>query len=168
MGHDGVAGAGGRWPVIDERHDPAVVRQISDASCVSACGEMLLTDRGVDAVGQAALLAHLGSPAVTLELAGALNRLTGMGLWRSAQLNVSAMGERTAIEILSLSGSWVAELREVQAKIGHAVVVDGLTDDDTLRLRDPFDSTSYRMRIEDFLTYWTWTAVWQERPYEET
>lgn len=74
------------------------------------------------------------------------------------------MGERTAIEILGLAGSWVAELREVRAKVGHAVVVDGVNDDNTLTIRDPFDGTSYRMRVEAFLTYWTWTAVWQEHP----
>ena len=167
MEYESVAGAGGHWPVIDERPDPMVIRQTTPASCVSACGEMLLKDRGVDTVDQEALVAEFGLPAVTLELADVLNRLAGVGPWRGAQVNVPAMGERAAIEILSLSGSWVAELREVRAKIGHTVIVDGVNGDDTLSIRDPFDGTSYRMRVEDFLTYWTWTAVWQERPYEE-
>lgn len=70
---------GGRWPVIAEKFDPTVVRQTSDASCVSACGEMVLKDRGVGSVDQATLLAELGSPAITLELAGVLNRLAGLG-----------------------------------------------------------------------------------------
>ncbi len=44
-------GAGGYWPVIAERFDPAVVRQTSDLSCVSACGEMLLLkDRGMHTI----------------------------------------------------------------------------------------------------------------------
>lgn len=158
-----TTGAGGHWPTLDEKHDPAVIRQISDASCVSACGEMLLKDRGVDTVDQTTLLAELGSPAITLELAGVLNRLAEVETWRSAQLNVPAMGERTAIEILDLAGSWVAELREVRAKVGHAVVVGGMNSDNTLTIRDPFEGTSYRMRVEVFLAYWTWTALWQEQ-----
>ncbi len=164
MEHDALVGAGGRWPVIDEKPDPAVVRQTLDASCVSACGEMLLRDRGVETVTQANLLERLGSPAITPDLADVLNRLSGIGWWRGAQLNAAAMGERNAVEILSNSGSWVAEFREVGARIGHAVVVAGLRNDDTISIRDPYDATSYRMELGVFLTYWTWAAVWQEQP----
>jgi len=72
------------------------------------------------------------------------------------------MGGRDAVEVLTDSGSWVAEFREVRARIGHAVVVTALNDDDTLHIKDPFDGTSYRMKLDDFLQYWSWTAVWQE------
>jgi filamentous hemagglutinin len=160
--HEAPGGAGGRWPVIDERPDPSVVRQTSDMSCVSACGEMLLKDRGVNTLSQADLLVHLDAPAITLRLADVLNRLSPSGRWRGDYLDVSAMGEGKAIEILSNSGSWVAGMREVGAKIDHAVVVDGVNDGDTVSVRDPFDATSYTMRIEDFLGYWTWAAIWQE------
>jgi filamentous hemagglutinin len=125
---------------------------------------MLLRDRGVNTVNQANLLAQLGSPAITPDLAEALNRLSGLGQWRGAHLNAAGMGERNAVVILSNSGSWVAEFREVGVRIGHAIVVDGLRDDDTLSIRDPYDGTSYRMKLDVFLTYWTWAAVWQERP----
>lgn len=59
MERDNTAGAGGDWPVIDEKSDPTVVRQILDASCVSACGEMLMRDRGEGSLSQDALLDQL-------------------------------------------------------------------------------------------------------------
>lgn len=164
-GGDGVAGGGGPWPVIDERLDPAVVRQVNDASCVSACGEMLLRDRGVDIVTQADLLAELGSPTITADLAGALNGLLETGAWRGAALDVPAMGGRRTITALSTTGSWVAELYSFGARLAHAVVVDGMTGD-MLRIRDPFEGTSYRMGVDDFLSYWSWTAVWHGQPAE--
>lgn len=55
-------------------------------------------------------------------------------------------------------------MRDIGAKIDHAVVVDGVNDDNIVSVRDPFDATSYTMRIEDFLSYWTWAAIWQEEP----
>lgn len=70
-------------------------------------------------LNQADLLGQLGSPAITPDLADVLNRLSGIGLWRGAQLNAAGMGERNAVEILSNSGSWVAEFREVGARIGR-------------------------------------------------
>jgi filamentous hemagglutinin len=163
-GQDAPAGAGGHWPVIDERPDPAVVRQTSDLSCVSACGEMLLKDRGVHTVSQADLLAQLGAPAITIRLADALNRLSHSGRWRGDYLNVPTMGGGRAITILSSFGSWAAAMREVGAKIDHAVVIDGAGDDGTVGVRDPFEATSYRMTVEDFLKHWTWAAIWDERP----
>ncbi len=163
MERDNLVGAGGKWPVIDEKPDPSVVRQTFDASCVSACGEMLLRDCGIGGLSQADLMEQLGAPAVTLELAGVLNQRSGVERWRSAQVNVPDMGGRNAVEALGDLGSWVAEFREVGVRIGHAVVVDGLKDN-TLRIRDPFDGTSYTMKLDDFLEYWSWTAVWQERP----
>jgi len=123
-----------------------------------------LRDRGVGTLTQADLLGQLGAPAITPDLADVLNRLSGIGLWRGAQLNAAGMGERNAVKIPSNSGSWVAELREVGARIGHAVIVDGLRNGDTLSIRDPYGGTSYRMKVDVFLTYWTWAAVWQEQP----
>lgn len=139
---------------------------MSDLSCVSACGEMLLKDRGVHTIAQADLLAQLGAPAISVQLADALNRLSHNGHWRGDYLNVPSMGGDKAITILSSFGSWVAALREreVGAKIDHAVVIDGVGDDGTVGVRDPFDATSYRMTMEDFLYHWTWAAIWDEQP----
>ncbi len=158
------AGAGGYWPVIAERPDPAVVRQTSDLSCVSACGEMLLKDRRMHTIAQADLLAQLGAPAIFVRLADALNRLSHSGRWRGDYLNVPEMGGGKAIAILSSCGSWAAALREVGAKIDHAVVIDGVGGDGTVGVRDPFEATSYRMTRENFLTYWTWAAIWDAQP----
>ena len=168
MEHDALVGAGGRWPVIDEKPDPAVVRQTLDASCVSACGEMLLKDRGVETVTQANLLEWLGSPTVTADLAGAINGLLGVREWRGSALDVPAMGGRTVITLLSDMGSWVAELYLLGARLAHAVVVDGVNDDGTLSIRDPFDGTSYKMEVDVFLDYWSWTAVWRGYPKERS
>jgi len=110
---------------------------------------------------------HLGAPAITLRLADVLNRLSHRAGWRGDYLDVPRMGGGKAVAILSTSGSWVAAMREFGAKIDHAVVVDGLGDDDTVRVRDPFEATSYRMKIEDFLGYWTWAAIWQDPSPEE-
>lgn len=168
MERDILGGAGGNWPVIDEKLDPAVVRQTLDVSCVSACGEMLLRDRGVDTLTQADILEQLGSPAVTADLAGALNGLLGTREWRGSALDVPAMGGRRAIALLSATGSWAAELYALGARLAHAVVVDAVNDDDTLGMRDPFDGTSYKMEVDAFLTYWSWTAVWQGYPTERS
>jgi len=157
-------GAGGYWPVIAERSDPAVVRQTSDLSCVSACGEMLLKDRGIHTISQADLVAQLGAPTIFVWLADALNRLSHSGHWRGDYLNVPQMGGGKAIAILSSHGSWAAAMREVGAKIDHAVVIDGVGDDGTVGVRDPFEATSYKMTIENFLKYWTWAAIWDEQP----
>lgn len=47
-------------------------------------------------------------------------------------------------------------------------IVDGLGDDDAVRVGDPFDGTPYRMKTDDFPSYWTWAAVWQaSSPGEE-
>lgn len=164
----GPAGAGGHWPVIDEIPDPLVRRQVNDASCVSACGEMLLRDRGVDTVTQTDLLARLGSPAITADLAGVLNRLLGVREWRGAVLDVATMGGRRAVTLLSSTGSWAAELYPFGAHLAHVVVVDSVSDDDLLSIRDPFDGTSYTMKLDDFLVYWSWTAVWHGHPTERT
>lgn len=113
-------------------------------------------------LSQVELVAELGAPAITLRLADALNRRSHRTGWRGDYLDVPRMGGGRAIAILSNTGSWVAALRELGAKIDHAVVVDGLGDDDTVRVRDPFDATSYRMKVDEFLSYWTWAAVWQD------
>ncbi|MDQ2828721.1 MAG: hypothetical protein M3Y74_06700 [Chloroflexota bacterium] len=164
MERDALVGAGGQWLVIDEKPDPAVVRQSLDASCVSACGEMLLRECGVETVTQANLLERLGSPAITAELADAINELLGVREWRGVALDVPTMGGRKAIALLSDMGSWVAELYLLGARLAHAVVVDSVNDDGTLSIRDPFDGTSYKMEVDIFLDYWSWTAVWRGYP----
>lgn len=42
------SGAGGYWKRINERFDISVVKQINDLSCVSAVGEMLAKDFGLN------------------------------------------------------------------------------------------------------------------------
>jgi filamentous hemagglutinin len=45
---ENLFGAGGNWQIIDEISDPNIIRQENDLSCGSACGEMLLKDRGIN------------------------------------------------------------------------------------------------------------------------
>jgi Papain-like cysteine protease AvrRpt2 len=61
---------------------------------------------------------------------------------------------------LNTTGSWAAVLWEVGAGIGHMVLVDGLDEAGYVLIRDPWDSTKYKMTIDDFLNYWTTEGVY--------
>ena len=52
-------GAIGNWEKFDERFDETIVKQVNDASCVSAVGEMLTRFYGLD-ISQKEILESIG------------------------------------------------------------------------------------------------------------
>jgi ABC-type bacteriocin/lantibiotic exporter with double-glycine peptidase domain len=159
--HPAWAGAGGNWPAIDEIFDPKVVKQKSDLSCVAACGEMLLKDRGIN-ISQAVIEELIGLASAPEFLAGALNELNPdtSGQWKGAFLNLPGATQFQVFETLNTTGSWAAVLWEKGVGIGHMIIVDGLDEDEYVMIRDPWQGTRYRMIIDDFLQYWSQSGVY--------
>jgi filamentous hemagglutinin len=65
-------------------------------------------------------------------------------------------------EAQTSTGSWIAVLLPERANIerrispmGHMVIVDAIDPRDFFSIRDPWQGTRYRMRISDFIDYWT-------------
>lgn len=61
-------------------------------------------------------------------------------------------------------GNWAAMLWETGSKIGHMVIVDGLSSDGYVLIRDPWEGTRYKMHKSDFLQYWNDYGVYRRRP----
>lgn len=151
------AGAGGDWPVLNERVSPDVVRQTEQFSCAPACGEMLSQGK----LSQAELMQLMQSPDLLgsdmLQLAGYL----GEG-WTGKRLTPAS------IDGLLKHGSFAVELRDPayaaryrRADLSHTVVVDGLDEAGNIMIRDPKHGTRYEMIRQEFLEVWTGGAVWR-------
>lgn len=58
--------------------------------------------------------------------------------------------------ILFRQKNWAVFLIDdfVSNKMAHAVCVEGRTRNGLIKIKDPFDQTSYKMTREDFLRYW--------------
>lgn len=147
------AGAGGDWPLINERPSADVVHQTDKVSCVSACGEML--SEGL--MDQATLITILDAPCDTRALAAALG-----AAWRGEGLGPDQLDKLLA------RGPWAAELRELpglryhRMQPGHTVIVDGLDELGNVNIRDPADGTRYEMTRSDFEKHWSGQSVYRD------
>ena len=143
------SGAGGFWQTIDEQPDEAVIRQSTPLSCVSATGAMLLRHRGF-AVSEEKILAKLGEAANMQDLAHVMNEIDvaeGSLKWRGLFVEVRHF---TAI---TQSGFWGAVFRE-GSPLGHLVMVAGIDKSGLVKIKDPWDATSYKMEKREFLRIW--------------
>lgn len=159
------AGAGGKWTTINERKDDSVVKQENDLSCGVACAEMIFRKKGLD-INQLQIREIAGSPTWAEQLAFAMNQLnsTSDGKWQGGFFNIIGATDKQIFLSLCQTGSWIAELREPLAKIGHFVVVDGIDNEEKPLIRDPWDGTSYKMEIEEFLNHWTFQGIfWRKK-----
>ncbi len=156
-------GAGGSWPVFDERQDPTVVKQQTNVSCGPACAQMLFADRGVK-ITQKRIEEASFVPIDAIDLASALNKLepSQTRLWLGGTLVIPGSDEEL-IRQLNQTGSWAAVLWERSASMGHLVVVNGLNDKGRIIIRDPWDGTMYTMEIKDFLSVWLRTGIYSKR-----
>jgi ABC-type bacteriocin/lantibiotic exporter with double-glycine peptidase domain len=151
-------GAGGNWKRIDEKFDASIVKQTSGLSCVSAVGEMLLESRGI-VLSQAQILDIIGEPATSGRLAETLNKF-----------DVSEDGKQwhgvfvdpSNLEAVLQAGILAVILREV-FEMGHAVLVEGVTPDGLIKIKDPFDQTAYLMTVKDFLEHWDGEVIFYGR-----
>lgn len=144
------SGAGGNWRRFGEKFDESIVKQSTGVSCVSAVGEMLLKKRGIS-VSQEQIRDIIGEPAYVGSLARCLNRLDESDDGREWRGFAS---DEESLDVLLKQKELGVILVEPHSRIGHAVIVDGKTRSGFIRIKDPFDQTSYKMRLEDFKANW--------------
>ncbi len=157
--------AGGNWRVIEEKSHLRVIKQQNNLSCGAACGEMLLKEKGINHINQATIINEGGAPISPAYLASELNNLSpsNLGEWRGGGLEIEGLGFSELLDCLISTGVWVAELREVGARLGHLVVVDGWDNQGRILIRDPWQGTYYKMEREEFINYWTLRGIlWVE------
>lgn len=146
------SGAGGNWLRSDEKFDASIVKQTTGISCLSALGEMLLRERGVSG-SQENIRDIIGESADVGGLARALNRFDSAEdgfVWRGF-----ATTDESLENLLRRHKNWgVILINNYRDKIGHAVLIDGRTRRRLLKIKDPFDQTSYKMTMTDFLNHW--------------
>jgi filamentous hemagglutinin len=138
------AGAGGNWKRINERYDKSVVKQVNDLSCVSAVGEMLAKDFGLN-VSQAEILKEIGSPSNADGLTKFPNEIDVEKKWVGGFFPFEVKFIRGITESTK---SWAVILREGKW-LGHAVLIYGIDENGLVKIRDPFDQTMYEMTVED-------------------
>jgi hypothetical protein len=140
------AGAGGDWLRINEKTDFTVVKQFNNDACVSAVGEMLLRKRQVE-ISQQKIAENIGTPSNFEFLAKYFNSLKIISkTWLGGFFAVKYF------EKVVETGTWGAILREPKLH-GHAALVEGITNDELVKIKDPFDQTSYQMEKDEFLKY---------------
>jgi len=145
------SGAGGNWRRFDEKFDASIVKQ-TELSCLSAVGEMLLKNRKI-VVSQQVIRDRIGVPSFIGNLARTLNRFdtSGDGLeWRG----FPTTNESLEILLRHHKNWGVVLINDYREKIGHAVFIAGRTRNGLIKIKDPFDQTSYKMTMEDFLNHW--------------
>ena len=151
-------GAGGNWKRIDEKFDVSIIKQTSGLSCVSAVGEMLLASRGIY-LSQAQILDIIGEPAYFRSLAEMLNSVDvseGEKRWQGIVVGIENLSFLLKIEIFAVI------LRE-PFEMGHAVLVDGITTNGLIKIKDPFDQTAYKMTVKVFLKHWNGEVIFYGR-----
>ena len=146
------SGAGGNWRRSDEKFDPSVVKQTTGISCLSALGEMLLHSREVS-VSQEVIRDIIGEPAYVASLARAINHFDtsedGL-IWRGFPTT-----DESLETLLGRYKNWgVVLISDFNDRIGHAVFIAGRTRYGLIKVKDPYDQTSYEMTMEDFLDHW--------------
>lgn len=157
-----LSGAGGNWPVIDEVAELNVVLQQDRLSCGPACALMVLRKLGIDNITQALIAKETGTPVRLSDLARTLNQLeeTGLRRWVGGGFDLSGATEIELLSALVSTGTFIAEMREPMARLGHLVVVDGWEENGFVLIRDPWDGTKYKMEQEEFLNYWTLRGIY--------
>lgn len=146
------SGAGGNWRRFDEKIDASIAKQTTGVSCLSALGEMLLKGRGLS-ISQETIRDIIGEPAYIGNLARTLNRFDTAEdgfVWRSF-----ATTDESFEKLLRRHKNWgVILINDYLDKIGHAVFIAGRTRSGLIKIKDPFDQTSYKMTKEDFFKHW--------------
>jgi hypothetical protein len=108
-------------------------------------------------VTQAWVLHDVGDGARAAQLAHALDEIWPRA-WRGGLV------DEQALDILDRHGPWVAEFRGDHDCI-HYVVVDGVTPDGMIRIRDPFgQGSTYLMTRAEFLHTWDGVALFHDDP----
>ena len=148
-------GAGGFWTVIDEHPDPNVEKQITPFSCVAAVGVMLLRENEIS-VTQQSVLDIIGESSTIDELGRFLNTCEPVGEQHSWH---GIIVDDSDLLTIAANQRFAAVFREGRP-LGHMVLVVGL-EADVFKINDPWDGTTYWMKIEEFRRVWNGDVVLQ-------
>lgn len=155
-----VGGASGAWTWTRVRRlgARAIVVQTDEQGCGPACAEMLLKDRGFE-VSQAELRRGLPLPVSAERLAARMTEMThSRWLGAYATLDEGATWEFVA-HVSASHGSWAALLEPLGFRqVGHWVVVDGVSEEGVVWIRDPAGG-AYGIPIDEFLGLWHYTMM---------
>lgn len=150
------------WPRVERSDRAVVVTQRGEEWCGPACGEMLLADRGV-VVDQEEIAAELPVPAEASELAARLGDVSPLR-WRGGALREDGVTWKLLRALTDRYGSWAALLEPRGFRqVGHWVVVDGISDDGVVWVRDPAGS-AYGIPLTDFAELWRYTVLVLQAP----
>lgn len=154
-------GAGGSWRVFNEVLDSHVIKQQSEVSCGPACGEMLFRDRGIQ-LAQNMIEQATGAPVSVENLARWLQKLDPSNAWhwQGGYIKISNASREQVIKVLNSTGTWAAMMHEKGASISHLVIIDGLDDYGRVKVRDPYQGTSYTMDMQEFIYYWNGNGIY--------
>ena len=146
------------WPRLPRLDSAPVVEQLHEEGCGVACAAMLLADRGI-VVTQWDLADSTPMPTGAMELADALAARTGTA-WAGGSLRPGARATWELIDQISRERStWAALLEPLDlGYLGHWVVVDGISDDALVLLRDPV-GRAYGTPLADFARLWGYTML---------
>jgi len=119
---------------------------------------MLLADRGVT-VSVEAVESGLAMPSMGHQLAARLNELSALR-WQGGSLGTERGVSRELVEfVCRRAGSWAALLEPFgPRRAGHWVVVDGVSPEGLVLVRDPAGS-AYGIPMDDFARLWSYTGI---------
>jgi hypothetical protein len=147
-----VCTCGASWPRLDV-HAGGAVAEITPGSSTAAAGQMLTHGQ----LSQKWLRTQAPDGARAPQLAAVLDEVSPH-LWSGGRV------DKQAVDLLVSRGPWAAEFEGAGGCL-HYVVVDGVTRDGLLRIRDPFGhGSTYLMRRADFLREWDGVALFRDDP----
>lgn len=140
-----------KYKFFDEVPAPDMVRQFSEDSCVSACGEVLSGGK----LTQRELIELIDAPADPADLGRQLKRVLE-GDWECKY------AKNVFQDLMEKNLPWAAEIYPPHpTDISHLVLVDGFDELGNLVIRDPWEATRYKMTREEFFeNAWTGRAVY--------
>ncbi len=146
------------WSRVPRECSSILVVQAEEISCGPACGEMLFRDRGHQ-IDQFRIQMGMELPVDGPTLARRMNVLSEIH-WVGGNLFLEGLPTWDLVcEIGEDKGSWAALLEPFgPTHVGHWVVVDGVTGDGLVLVRDPIGE-SYGIPIQEFLTLWHFTVL---------
>ncbi len=146
------------WPRFSRDPSAPVVTQEHEAGCGAACAVMLLADRGL-AVELSDVERGLEMPSNHEALAARLSELSGYR-WTGGALGGEPRVDWALLDRLTeAAGTWAALLEPLGlGAVGHWVVVDGVSDDGLVLIRDP-KGEAYGMTVNDFALVWGYTVL---------
>ncbi|MBW4507368.1 MAG: hypothetical protein KME64_12765 [Scytonematopsis contorta HA4267-MV1] len=159
------SGAGGNWQLFDEVDDINIIQQSDSISCGPACAEMLLKIHGINDASQELIASISGVPVSVCNLVQAIKQIDSgtSRQWIGGGLEIPGASDAQLLEALMSKGAWIAELRELGARLGHLVIVDGYDAFGRLCILDPWNKTKYKMEKETFLQFWTLQGIYVKK-----